>query len=184
VKGDKDPPGPPPQPEDVEEKDETSINFGGNRVKLGTIIKALAIVLCLLFFLPLYTVSCGDVTVPFSGLDSTFGKTVTTFGGSENVPGNFLTLFLFLIPVALFSVFQFSKSLSFTKGKLPAISTGLSASGLLAIIIFAISINTQVSREGEGLLTLEYTFWYYLSVIIYIICSIVSYVCFMSIKKR
>ena len=168
---------------EVLDKDNVSVNVSGNKVNAGTIIKVIAIVLCLLFFLPMFTVSCGNMTISISGLESTFGKTVSSFGSSERIPGNFLTIFLLLIPLSLFSAFQFRKSLSFTRGNLFTVSMGVSGSGFLALIIFVMSVNARISQEGEGILTVTFTFWYYFSLILYVISCLFSYICFNSAKK-
>ena len=168
---------------EVIDRDNISVNVSGNKMAAGTIIKVIAIVLCLLFFLPMFTVSCGNMTISISGLDSTIGKTVSSFGMNERIPGNFLTIFLLLIPASLFCVFHFRRSLAFAQGNLFALSMGVSGSGFLALIIFVMSVNARISAEGEAFLDVKFTFWYYLSLILYVISCTISYMCFRSAKK-
>ena len=121
------PPAPNPTPINfVVEEDSASITVKGTKIEIAPIIKVIAIVLSILFFFPLFTVSCQGTEIEFSGLSATFGKTISTFGSNEKIEGNIIAIFLFLIPVILFAIFQFKKNLKFINGKLFLASSLLS----------------------------------------------------------
>jgi len=169
------------------DEDNATINVGGNNVRIGTIIKIIGVALCFFFFLPLFTVSCAGETISFSGFNSTFGRTIAIgggfWGGSERLSGNFLSVLILLVPAALFSIFQFKKNISFVQGKLFKTSLALSVCGLIVLIIFALVVSNRVSGESGGTLRVSFTFWYYFSVVLYIISSAISYWCFKTTNK-
>jgi len=168
---------------DFTTEDDMAVVIAGNRIKVATVIKVVAVTLCILFFLPMFSVSCQGAKISFNGWASAFGK---TFQG-EKIEGNFMAFFLLLIPAALFIAFQFKKNLQFINGKLFLISTGISAMGLIGFIAYAMGVNSAVAEQaGEigGLLTPDFTFWYYLSIILYIVAGLVSVWCVVSAKKR
>ncbi|MCL1852082.1 MAG: hypothetical protein FWF88_03505 [Peptococcaceae bacterium] len=166
---------------DFTSEDDMLIAIGGNRIKVAAIVKVAAVALCVLFFLPLFSVSCQGVEISFNGWNTAFGKTVSTYGSSNKVDGNIAALFLLLIPAALFVAFQFKKNLQFINGKLFLISTGFSALGLIGFIVLAMVVNKQAE---ENLLIAKYTFWYYLSIILYIVAGLISLWCVLSAKKK
>jgi hypothetical protein len=144
----------------------TAGGAAGKNAKIGTIIKVIALVLCVLFFLPLVTVSCAGAVESFSGLDSAIGK--------EYVSGNFLAILMLLIPVALFVIFQFKKKRTFIQGKVFVLSTVLSVVGLVIFIAYpVIVIGIMIENVGE-VLPFRLTPWYFLSVILYIVNLILS----------
>jgi len=165
---------------DAASEDIASVTIGGNKVKISTIIKIIAIGLCILFFLPLFSVSCTGMKLSFNGLDATLGKTISMYGSKEKIDGNFLAIFLLLIPAALFSAFQFKQKISFVAGKLFKISTGLSVLGLIGFIILTFTVNNYAE---QNLATASFTFWYYLSILLYLIAGAISIGCVLSGKK-
>lgn len=164
-----------------EDEEETVVNLGNFRIKAATIIKLVAIGLFILFFLPLFSVSCEGMKITFSGVNAAFGKTVSVFGTNERVNGNLIAIFLLLIPAALFCVFQFKKKLSFVSGKLFQISTGLAALGLLVCIILSSSVNKMAA---ENMMIAQFTFWYYLTIILYIGSGFISAWSVVLAKKK
>jgi len=171
----------PPFILDVADEDAANVNIAGKKLKIAMIIKIVALLLCLLFFLPMFTVSCSGMTISFSGADSAFGKTISIYGSSERIAGNIFAIALLLIPAMLFLTFLFKKKFAAINGKRFKVSTVISVLGVVALIIFAIAVNNKISAEG---LTPKYTFWYYLSIILYIVAGIASYWCASSVKKQ
>lgn len=165
------------EPEDA---DHAAVNVGGNKVKVATIIKGIAIALAVMYFLPWFTVSCSGVKITFSGFNATFGKYVHFYDTPQWVGGSIAALFLLLIPAALFAIFHFEKKMPFISGKMFIISTILSAVGLIGFIGVGNSINTA----GGGYIVPSYSFWYYFSMILYIATGVISLFCIKTAKKK
>jgi len=169
---------------DATTDENATVKIGGNKIKAATIIKVVALALCVLFFLPMFSVNCSGITITFTGLNAAFGKTISFFGVSEKIDGNLAAIFLLIIPAALFASLQFKKNSSVVSGKLFKISTGLSALGLLGFIIFTVAVNNEVYEQTGGMVSPQYTFWYYLSILLYLIAGAISIGCILSVKKR
>jgi len=60
------------------------------------IIKLASLGLIAFFFLPFFTVSCESESIPFSGLDLTFGKDIM----GQTIDGNAFLILLILIPIS------------------------------------------------------------------------------------
>jgi hypothetical protein len=104
-------------------------------------------------------------------------------GFDRKIDGNFLAIFLLLIPAAMFLAFYLRNSLAFIKGKLFRVSAGLAGLGLVGFIIFAARVNSIAAREGIPGEFAKYTFWYYLSIILYIASGFVSVRCALAAQK-
>ena len=141
-----------------------------------TVIKIVALVLCIAFFFPLFTVSCqGREVASFSGWSSTFGKTIDMgMAGVNKIDGNFLVVLLFLIPAALFILFLIKKNAAFCTSKTFYISTGLSIIGVIGYIVFNSGVKKAVMEYTGMSFTLDFTFWYYLAIILYVSIATLS----------
>ena len=163
------------------DEDAVSIEVGGTKLKVSKIIKGIALCLMLFFFLPLFVVGCQGMQVEFSGWNATVGQSMYIMGMRERINGNIMAGFLFLIPLALFVIFQFKKKLHFVNGKLFLFSTGLSALGLLGFYILHNRVN---SFAEQNMVMAQFTFWYYFSIILYIVSGIISVWSIVAAKKR
>ena len=177
----------------AQDEDMVYLVIAKKTININLIIKIIALALCVLFFFPMFSVSCQGIKISFNGWDSAFGKTIESSLGSmfsekksDKINGNFMAIFLFLVPAILFIMFQFKKNLSFIKGKLFFVSTGLSAIGVMSFITYAIAINNAIEKQmGDiGKLAVKFTFWYYLSIILYILTGLTSVVSIISLKKK
>jgi len=145
-------------------EDNATLNLGGTELKVSLIMKVIAGVLFLLLFLPIVSVSMGILGSQSANGWDAIGE------------GNFWVVFMLLVPLALFAAFQFKQHMQFLSGKLFIAALGMTALGLLACIIFAISIPSIFSISmGIG---------WWLSLLIYIVATAVSAGCFMSAKNR
>jgi len=164
----------------AENEDGAMVVILGNQVKALTVIKIIAVALAILFFLPLFSVSCEGMQISFSGWDSAFGKTVAAWGmGAERIGGNIMAIFLLLIPIALFVAVQFKENFSFLQGKLFNATLGLSVMGIIGFIALNISVGAEAT-----IFRVNFTFWYYLSIILYILSGILSFGCMNSLKNK
>ncbi|MCL2078774.1 MAG: hypothetical protein FWH17_02905 [Oscillospiraceae bacterium] len=179
---------------DVAEEDNAALIIQGKtKVKISLIVRIAAVVLCVFFFLPMFSVSCSGMTLlSFSGLNSTIGASISSpygYGEPEKIDGNFLAILLFLIPAALFIAYQFKSKLSFLHGKLFAAGTVLSGLGVLNLIIFAVLVNSKISGETEGMslssvgASLDFSFWYYFSYFLYVVSGALAFMCMQTAKK-
>jgi hypothetical protein len=97
--------------------------------------------------------------------------------GPEGYGGNFWSLFLILIPVAIFVFVQFKDSLSFVKGRLFLLTTALFALGIIMLLIFSSRVNSVF------LVLSSLSAAYYISLVLYIIAGILSVGCLISARK-
>ena len=162
----------------------THISIIGNKVKIMTIIKILAILLCLLFFFPFYSFNVRDswtwniMKYNVSGFEAAFGKNLVAYG--ERMKGNIFAVLPLLNSLALFAIFQFGKNLAFTPKKLYIISTVLSILGVIELLIFTSIANNFLA---DSTMTPDYVLAYYLSFVFYILAGLISIGCISSIKK-
>ncbi|MCL2488663.1 MAG: zinc ribbon domain-containing protein [Oscillospiraceae bacterium] len=173
-------------------ENDVTLTLGSFQLNTALLIKIIAAVLCVIFFLPLFNVSCaGTSLISFNGLDSTFGKDISSgfgdFGGSEKVSGNFLAIFLLLIPAALFIALQFKKNLAFLEGRMYQAAAALSVLGVIAFIVFRIGVSGKVAsymEDAGSVITAKFTFWYYLSILLYIVIGGISVMYLLDAKKK
>lgn len=165
----------------VSDEDTASLTIAGKTVKIATALKIIAIALFVIFFFPLFTVSCSNTSINFNGMNAVFGKTVEVMGEKSKIDGSFIVIILLLVPAAQFAAIHFKKNFEFIKGKLYLISTALSVLGLIGFMFLTSEVN---KKAEESMATVKYTFWYYLSIILYIVAGIVSLMCVISSKKN
>lgn len=131
--------------------------------------------------------------ISFSGWDSVVGKTVvnqssnswyeSASNSQRHFDGNFMAIFLLLIPAALFAAFQFKSKFTFVVSRLYPVSAGLSGLGLIALLIYSSSVGNEVKELGSGLVAHKFTFWYFLSLLLYAAAGFISMKCVLSIKN-
>ena len=161
-------------------------NFAASQIKIkstGIIIKIIAVVLAVLFFFPMFTVSCSggfgaEEKIPFSGLDCAIGKDIGSgMGGkSESNPSAWL---LFIVPVILLAVFWFkiNEAIKYLVG------TGLSCVGLIMFFIFYLEINKKGGEGMMGMIKINFSVAFYGSVVLYIISGILCLIVFLNKKS-
>ena len=140
---------------------------------IGMIVKIIAAVLAILFFLPMFTVSCSGEEIPFSGLDCAIGKDIGFGSKSES---NAAAWFLVIVPLVFFVVLCLTKN---EAAKYLA-GTVLSCIGLIMFFIFYLRISEY---ENGGMVKISLTAAFFGSVILYIISGILCAVGFMAKKS-
>ncbi|MCL1982741.1 MAG: hypothetical protein FWG53_06635 [Clostridiales bacterium] len=155
--------------------------LGGREVKVSTVVQVVAVLLVVLFFLPWFTVNCQGVRISFNGLDVAFGKTVTAFGSSQRIEGKAVYVVLLLIPAVQFLALLLNRVLPAAKKALYAVSTGLSALGVLGFAALTSYVGGIVKAN---MIPLHYTAWYILSIALHVAAGAVSAWCAISLKKR
>ncbi|MBO5093768.1 MAG: hypothetical protein J6C33_05360 [Lachnospiraceae bacterium] len=134
----------------------------------GTIIKAITVILMILFFFPLCTVSCGTEKEKINGIKATFGLEVL----GEHVDGNILCGLLFLLPLVLFIALLYKKQIT----KNMALLTG--AVGLFDVVLLFVFKSRVTKQVEEALSTVEFDMGYYGEIvgnIILIVLAILSW---------
>lgn len=106
--------------------------------KIRSIMKVVAVVLMVMFFFPVCTVSCGSYTMDISASTVTFGVEVM----GQRQEGNILFGLLFLIP-ALILIVLFIKNMAVQYG------ASLAAAGALADVIFLLVFRSRVTQVAE-----------------------------------
>lgn len=152
------------------------------------IVKIIALALIVLFFTPLFTVSCSvgynNYEISFSGLECAIGKNVDAeYGGSGKIEGNLFAGSLLILPVVLLAVF-FAKSKNVFKYLL---GTVLSVAGLILFYMFYLEVYRKISGENIGLFKVDFSGAFYGSLLLYIVVIILCAVGFLEdsrIMKR
>jgi len=157
------------------------ITASNKKVKPATIIKFASLAICILFFFPLFTVSCSDYTISFTGFDATFGKAVNVLGSSERVDGNFASIFLLIIPLAIFLAFQLKKIQQALQGKIFYTAAGLSVAGIAAMNIFKGAVRERAQSE---MLHPEFTATFNIMIFLYIIVVAIAAASAYLLKKN
>jgi hypothetical protein len=158
----------------AENEDNATAGIAGRTFNAGLVIRIISIVLVILFFLPV-------VSISYYYTDTTANGWATAFGirdGGMRVGGNFIFIFLLLIPVALFVAYQFKEKIPFIQGKLFLISSGLCVAGLLVYLIGFSALN-GADGTGAGI-----TFWSFVSILLYLLAGAVSVGCYFAGKKK
>lgn len=160
------------------DRDSASVALGGLQVKVGVVIEVISVVLALIYFLPLFKVSLFGMSLNFNGWNATFGKTLSILGDSQKIDGNFAAILLLLVPFAVFAVVQFRPKLGFLAGKLFWTTASLSVVGFVILMVLRAIVSSTVNQEDNyGLLTADYSGWYYFSIILYLVLAAGSIMC-------
>jgi len=157
------------------------LKLGGIAIPIRFIFIGIAAILVIIFFFPLFEVSCQGMSISFNGWDAAFGKTISSFGSSEKIQGNILAIFLLIIPIVMVITFLTQKNLSFVDNKVFIFSSILSVAGVIGFIALSVSANNQAEAN---MLKASFTIWYYLSVILYIVSGLISIGCIFWAKKK
>lgn len=117
----------------------------------GSLTKLISVILMVMFFFPLCTVSCAENTVEVNGVKATFGMDVM----GEHIDGNILCGLLFLIPCIILIVFLMKRMVTEYMAFLAM------AGAFINIIILIVFKNRITNLAEEAYLTVEFTGWYY-----------------------
>jgi len=148
------------------DKDSALVTLGDLEIRVGTVLKSIFIVLAIVFFFPLFKVSfMGLMPLSFSGWNAAFGKTISMFGESDTINGNFAAVLLLLIPLLSFAVVQFKAKMRFLSGKLFWTTAALA---LVGFVVLAVLKSVVSGMAQDNMLSAQYSGWYYLSMVLYI----------------
>ena len=159
----------------------------GGGIKLGAIIQVLAALLALFYFLPLFSVSCQGMKITFNGFSATFGKVISMGSfmgerlGSERIPGNFLAIFILVIPVVLFLLFLAKDKVALLRRSAMPISTVLSILGIIVFIVLAAVVKEEAAKNS---MTASFKGAYTFSIIFYVLILLLSILGCWQQRKR
>ena len=150
----------------------------------STIIKIIALVLAILFFFPMFTVSCsggfgmGDYKIPFSGLDFAIEKDIDTgFGSYERTEANLYAWLLLLLPIVIFMILLSKSKSAYLTGFI------LSVVGVILFYIFSLEVTKKIVEQNYGTLSVNFTVSFYASIILYVVAGILCLVGFLEKKQ-
>jgi len=175
---------------DVSESDDVTFNISGKKLRISLVIMIISVVLIALLFLPIINIK--DVNITLSGINMIFGKTYEYnsygwFGTSsisqEKLPGNFVEIFLMVIPAIIFIGVLLRNNphiKKYLKGKTLFLAFILSVLGLF---LFSTCATTKNLTDLADYFTLKFSFAYYMSIILYVLNILVCLGGFL-ISKR
>lgn len=138
-------------------------------IKGKIVLKILALIMEICFFLPMITVSCSGQEKTISGLDATFGTEVSVMGYTEKIDGNMLCILLMVIPLAILAVLFVKKMYEHKFGYLMITAGAL----VQAIILFQFKSRVIKIVEEEGVDVVFHN-GYYINLVFSIIVIILS----------
>ena len=162
----------------VADKDKATITFAGIQLDSSQVFRGMALLLLVSFFLPFYSISVvifGNRTHLLTA--NGFRMTI----GWDYASGTFVGLFLFLIPIAIFVLFQFRKEINrvadFTKGMLFMAASGLSVLGLVLLFV-------AMERLSGPLISIRPSIGFFMSVLFYLVVAAVSVSFIITARKK
>lgn len=170
-------------------EDDLTVHAGGKSVKVSLIVKTVSLCLIVLFFFPLFTVSCsysgyGSSSISVTGLQSLIGKTIRMMGEEGRIDGKFIAIFLLLIPAAIAAVIFMKKSIKQLSGKLYMATGALAVVGFIFQFIYRSVVRSEVLTQGEEMVTVRFSFWYFLGILLYLVIAAISFLCVQHLSKR
>jgi len=150
---------------DASDEDNATVTAAGVTIKAGLIFKIIPALLFVALLLPFF--SFGVRIMGMTMADTMNGFTAII--GPEGVSGNFFAVFLLIIPILIFVMYQFNNALKFVTGKLFVFSTALCGLGFIMLFIVRSSLNSSF-QPGFASGAAGFT----ISVILYILATIVS----------
>lgn len=163
--------------------DDLAFKVNDKSVKLATVIKSIALLISILFFFPMFTVSCSSEKVSFSGLNALTGLKKVK-GEKLDFNGNFFALFVLLIPVLLIVFFYVKDKIKQAQNRTFMISAGIATVGFIYQLIFKAAVNSSVNKQTEGFGTTKFTFGYHFMNILYIILIAISVIGMLKAEKK
>jgi len=158
------------------DEDNAIVTVADKVIKANFIFKVASVLLVVAFFLPMFSIQ-----VRMLGISA--GQSIngwTAAFGLEGAGGSFMAIFLLLIPIAIFVLFQFKTQLetkiAFVKGKLFTLSTVGFCLGFV-VLLFVRSSANSIWRGNIGN---SAGFW--LTLLFYLIAGVVSVGCLLSAR--
>jgi hypothetical protein len=165
----------------VGEVKELKVATGNNARKLSPAIFGIVII-C--FFLPFVNVTCqGQKVASFSGFQLVGGTTIEQSGGwggkqVRNVSGEPLALFAFLATIA-------GLALSFYRRDKSAIApAAVSGIGLILLLVLKSKLDSDILKQGGGMLQLEYSVGFWMAFILYLAAMVLNGFIFSQGKRE
>jgi|GEM_PF-2193533 len=147
-------------------EDRATVTIVGTLLDAAIVFKVLAAAILVSFFLPFYRMV---INFGFFSTSISLSGFRVAFGGNDS-SGTIWGFVLFLIPVALFLLFQFKReieaSAAQTKGKLFHITAGLLAFGIIGLFSSRISL-------GSSLISIRPGLGFILSIFLYVVAAAV-----------
>jgi hypothetical protein len=171
---------------DIQGEDNANLALGEARIPVPVIITILSGLCFLMYFMAMASINiAGLMSVTISGVEATFGKSVMGFEASG---GNFLAIFLMIVPLALAfaallktPLLSEKLKLAFLDGKYYLALMALSGLGILVLIIFLIGVGNELGDTG-GLAKVGPGFGWVMSLIFYLLSGAMSFFCFKGTK--
>lgn len=137
------------------------------------IVKRIAVVLIVLFFFPLCTVSCGEYSKNINGVQSTFGFNVE----GEAIDGNLLCIVLLLLPIFIFAVFGIRQIEGMRKKYLYILVA--SAVHLISLAVYFQGVKSAAEEyDAEA----RFTIWYFLMVLCVLLIGGIAAIAVMKLQ--
>lgn len=137
------------------------------------VVKRIAVVLIVLFFFPLCTVSCGGYSRNINGLQLTFGIE----DGGDLVHGNLLCIVLLLIPIFIFAVFSIRQIEGMWKKYICVLAVSA-----VHLIMLAVCFKGVKSAAEEYGAEARFTIWYFLTVLGVLLTGGISAIAIMKLQ--
>ena len=161
----------------VPDEDNSTVTIAGKVLKISFLMKVISLAACVLFFLPLATLSERGESL-----------SINLAGSLAQSPVDILFL---LVPAALFAAFQFKQikqKFAFLSGKLFYISLIISILAVIAFVLMAIGNTSMVNNMNMSHyysnIKISFTFWYWLTLILYASMGFLSIMCIKTLKKN
>jgi len=160
---------------DVPDEDSASFTIAGKQFNVGLVAKLLSAAIFIFNFLPYYTITELGRTTSVSTIDVLQDH----FSVIELLP--------LLIPLVIFTIFQFKKNMNFLNNKIFLVSSIISIAMCLLLLFATVGLNNEVREYNWGYgpnILLSFTLWHWLSIIFYVTIGVISIVCRRILKKN
>jgi phage shock protein PspC (stress-responsive transcriptional regulator) len=159
-----------------------TVTAGGKTLQAALVYKIIAGALLVLLFLPFFTVSASMFGI--SSSESISGWDIAFDDGMD-----IAAILSFLVPVAIFAMFQFTDKLQFVKGKLFLFTIVLSGAGIASLFLLQ-----SRAREAAGIVdglgdlfgmdfSIDPGLAFWVSLAVYAVAGIAGY-CFMTASNK
>ena len=165
-------------------KDKPTIMIAGMTLNAIWMFKGMALLLLVSFFLPFYSIGNNFSIIAFGErvhLLTANGFRITV--GWDYASGTFAGLFMFLVPIAIFALFQFRKELeritAVVKGMLYMAAAVLSVLGLVLMFV----ARDRLSDPHYAFISVRPSVGFFISFVLYLVVAAVS-VCFVVAERK
>ena len=155
------------------DKDTGAISIAGKTFSTNFFFKLMGLLLAIAFFLPMFSI---QVRIFGMSAGSSFNGWGAAFGEGSSI----IAIFLLLLPVAVFVMFQFKKQLdinvSFIKGRRFTLAIATFALGFILLL----ALRNSLGNNFGGNIGVSAGF--VISVILYLLSGVIALGCFLSAK--